>query len=192
MKKENLSNDLKRFDTKLGLILKGKKRGIVQLKDLSYFKKIKSKIEHYPILNEIFKVRTSRNYAKTYKLSNSKHSFTERKILTHNSPPLKLPLFKKERSSQLKKISLFDVKESMKNSMDKTREIYSMISKLKIAAINSSVSKNLMHVFIKSLYFILFGSVETHFMYRDKKNGKKNFTLMDKNNQKVSSNVLMA
>ena len=56
----NLGDDLRQFDNTLGEVMRGKKKGVVQLRDLAYFKRIHNKIENYPLLKELFKDKKAR------------------------------------------------------------------------------------------------------------------------------------
>lgn len=81
----NISSELRNFDTLLSSVLSGKKRGVVQIRDIAYFKRIKRKIESYPLLNEIFAEKSAQQ-----RQTHSSQDFIQRGLIITSDPPKSL------------------------------------------------------------------------------------------------------
>jgi len=176
----NLGNDLQTFDHTLGEVLKGQRKGIVQLKDIAYFKRIRNKIESYPLLKEIYQVKRSVNRRpyrikqNAYKAESAKQislvkrSYTPTETIGEN--------LDESGSTYTRKIEHY-----IETSILGVKGMFEMLRKLKIATINSMSSDlKIPALFTQSLFFILFGSIDSFIIYKKKLGGAADpYSLID-------------
>lgn len=181
----DIGENLRRFDYTLGEVIRGNRKGVVQLRDIAYFKRIRSKIDSYPILNEMFHLQSAKA---RYRISTpkSKHSNTLSASFVKRRGESAPKIEKIEKIENKTTDTVFYIRTSLKNAIMKTKSIVEMYRKLTIATLNTSVTKNIPLVVIKSVFFILLGSTETSLIFKNKTSGEDCYFEIDGN----STNLL--
>jgi membrane-associated protease RseP (regulator of RpoE activity) len=153
---EPISDKLRDFDALLAGITSGQKSGSVQIKDISYFKRIRDRIQNYPLLQEL--------YSKEHKMvrTRSTTTFTPMRPFSGSRPGTamtKISISSQKPEPQPQ--TSFDDSELFEN-LQSAQKIYIELAKslniLRISILNSEITYAIKNKILTEAISILFGS----------------------------------
>ena len=175
---ESITQKLVEFDDLLASITTGDKSGTIQVKDIAYFKKIRDRIQNYPVLQELYSKEN-----KSLLRNRSANSFIPIKasVMHTRLSSAKQSVNSNFRNSQNTASVVNDQREEdfndreqfndLRHAQDLNMQISSKLNNLRICIMNSknTISSVILKKAIQPLCNTLVGSHETAFMILDSK-----------------------